>query len=81
MRLINHASGFNRDVANSPARPACTLGGRYPHHCRESLLKEQACQRPSNILAFRTRLFFRKEKSFNKNHKIFIPLLPNPCHA
>jgi hypothetical protein len=80
MRSTNHASGFNRYLANSPARPACTLGGRYPHHCRESLLKEQACQCPSNILAFRTRLFLEK-KNLLKKHKIFIPVLPNPCHA
>jgi hypothetical protein len=31
MRLINHASGFDRYVANSLVRPACTLGGRYSH--------------------------------------------------
>ncbi len=66
MRLINHASGFDRYVANSPARPASTLGGCYPHHCRESLLKDQACQRPSNILAFRTRLFLEKKNHLTK---------------
>jgi hypothetical protein len=88
MRLINHASGFNRYVANSPARPACTLGGRYPHHCTFVLVK-------SRIVVVRTRLLTRSRSCVFSNpfilekknhfvltkHKIFIPLLPNPCHA
>ena len=39
MRLINHASSFNRDVAHSHVRPAYTLGVCYPHHRRWSLWK------------------------------------------
>jgi hypothetical protein len=44
MRLINHASGFNRYVANSLVLAhwaVVTLGGRYPHHVEDRYEKDQ----------------------------------------
>ena len=42
--------------------------------------KDQAPHEASLMWLFEP-VYFRKEKSFKQNHKIFIPLLPNPCHA
>ena len=55
-----------RDVLNSNVRPACTLGGRYPHHSWGSLRKEQT----SWLLIVLSSLWFFKSLLFKKRKNL-----------
>ncbi len=75
MRLINHASGFNRYVANFLVRPACTFGGRYTHHCRGSLRKGPGSSRSFTHVVFQIP-FISEKKIFNKTTQSMSRLSP-----
>jgi hypothetical protein len=75
MRLINHGSGFNGYVGNSLVRPACTLGGRYPHHCRGSLRKGPGSSRSFTHVVFQIP-FISEKKNLNKSTQSMSPLSP-----
>ena len=63
MRLINHSSGFNRDVANSHVRPACLLGGRYHTIVEDHYEKDRLLNVLSSLWLFKSLLFKQRKKS------------------